>query len=160
MSMRSLKLYESNFWNLVHEPIFNRKFSALLTGHHRCRTASLPGEHLIHQKVPLLMTRLFGTSFIEFQQLFNGSDIDLNRNFRSKDHLISEDFYFSICVLEGHFLMRKSLLQLWVWSRDSRTRLTVKFMRVWCPHLTQNPTQIEGAAEANTWFQINCRSKI
>lgn len=30
--MRSLTLYESNFLNLVHEAVFHRKFSALLTG--------------------------------------------------------------------------------------------------------------------------------
>lgn len=99
--------------------------------------------------------------YYEFQGLFNGSETDLNTNFRSKDHLICEDFYFIICFLEGHFLIRKSLLQLWVRGRDSKTRLTVRFMRVWCcPHLTQNQTQTQGTAEANTWFQINCRSKI
>lgn len=48
--------------------------------------------------------------YYEFQGLFNGSETDFNRNFRSKDHLISEDFYFIICLLEGHFLMGKSLL--------------------------------------------------
>lgn len=50
---------------------------------------------MIHWKVLLLTTRSFAPSLIiEFQQPFNGSEIDLNRNFRSKDHFISEDFLF------------------------------------------------------------------